>query len=385
MPTTKQLVYPIYILLITSLLSACGGGGGDGGGTRNIGPSISNTSPSTIDERTEATLSVSASDPDGSIREIRWLQQQGPRVAFTQSNNTITFTAPEVTEDTELLFSVDAVDDFGAISSVNIIVTVININRAPEAQDAQYNVNVNSSVTFNLMASDPDGDSLNYTITTQPGNGTLTLLDSATQQYSYEPDTDSLTPDSIEFEVSDGDLTDSATINFTVINTAKSSVMISGISAVSSIFDNHWIEITNISDQTVNLIDYQFKAAGIDISENTLKQFQASFNETELMAGVTVRYYFNVFGIDWLASENPMAERMTSSDSNVMPYWFNNGYIELLSSDNVNSYEMIHFGINDSKATNVSVLTTSYIPMITNQSVWQFYRSNLSTSWTPSE
>jgi hypothetical protein len=117
------------ILTISTLLfiiPACGGGG-DGSGNRNIGPTITNTSPATINEGEEATLSVSATDSDGFIREIRWRQTAGPGVSFTNGTDSITFDAPEVDADTVLSFSVDAVDDFGAIASLDFNVTVLNI------------------------------------------------------------------------------------------------------------------------------------------------------------------------------------------------------------------------------------------------------------------
>lgn len=116
----------IYTVTLMSLLAFIGlsdcGGGGSSGGTRNVGPVVTNTSPATIDEGTEATLNVEATDSDGSIREIRRLQLFGPNVSFTNGTSSITFQVPEVDMDTDIsILSVAAVDDVGVITSVEMI------------------------------------------------------------------------------------------------------------------------------------------------------------------------------------------------------------------------------------------------------------------------
>ena len=338
----------ITLLLSLSLLvQACGGGASNeiSDGARNIGPTVTNTSPSTINEREEATLSVEASDSDGTIREIRWFQLTGPSVSFTDGAETITFTVPEVTEDTLLSFSVDVVDNFGAISSADVEVTIININRAPVADAAAINVNFNDSVLFNLSASDPDDDMLMYSITQQPSFGTLTLEDEATQQYRYTPDTDSEAADSIEFTVSDGELSDSATINFTVITTKQAPLKITAISAPKTLFDPYWFEVTNLSDKAVDLSNFQLKSPGFDVNAQITGEYTANLSQFMLPAEQTVRVYLTVLDIPYLTQDG---SGIAANASNIAmsPVWHKNGFVELANLKD-QTVDMIHYGENE--------------------------------------
>ncbi|MBT8450248.1 MAG: hypothetical protein KJO69_11185, partial [Gammaproteobacteria bacterium] len=248
-----------FSLLLSTLvlLTACGGGAD--GGTRNLAPTITNTSPDTIDERTEATLSITASDPDGSIRQYRWLQNDGPRVSFNDGRSSITFEVPEVEEDTTARFSVDVVDDFGAISSLDIVVTFRNVNRAPVADTQQLTVDENSSIEFNLTASDLDGDTLSFSITEQPSAGSLALVDGDTQLYRYTPNQDSVADDQITFSASDSELSDSATISFDVVPVTTKALRITAFALANHWDDTRWVEISNKGTTSINLKAYTIR------------------------------------------------------------------------------------------------------------------------------
>ncbi len=79
-----------------------------------------------------------------------------------------------------------------------------------------------------LSGSDADGDSLTYSIVGVASNGTVTILDSATGEFSYTPDVDYNGSDSFTFQVIDSNSNtsniSSVTINILPVNDAPSAV-----------------------------------------------------------------------------------------------------------------------------------------------------------------
>jgi len=210
------------LLLTVGLTSLIACGGSSGGGTPpapNQGPSVSSDSPATINERAQTTLSVSATDSDGSIANYAWTQQSGPTVNTAGAGEQFTFTVPEVTEDTEISFDVTVTDDDGATASTIVTSTIIDINRAPSVTDSTVAIEINSSAEFTLSGDDPDGDAVTFTITQQPTTGTLELIDEPTRQYRFTPVEMSTASESLVFDVSDGELTSTATITLDVVDT----------------------------------------------------------------------------------------------------------------------------------------------------------------------
>lgn len=75
-------------------------------------------------------------------------------------------------------------------------------NRPPVASDSFYSVPEQGSLTGFMQATDPDGDSLVYRVTAQPGTGTLVEVDTRTGQFTYRPG--EVGTDSFSFRASDG-------------------------------------------------------------------------------------------------------------------------------------------------------------------------------------
>ncbi|MGD1881866.1 MAG: cadherin-like domain-containing protein [Paracoccaceae bacterium] len=92
-------------------------------------------------------------------------------------------------------------------------------NLAPDAQDDAVTAYTDTPIvidTADLVAndSDPEGDPVTVTGFTQPDHGTL--VDNGDGTWSYTPDTGYTGPDSFSYTITDGDLTDTATVNVTV-------------------------------------------------------------------------------------------------------------------------------------------------------------------------
>ena len=121
-------------LLILSALSlvGCGGGSGSEPNTntnnentaQNVAPSVSLTNQTVI-EKSEVTISASASDTDGTIQSYQWQQTSGINVELSNTtSNQLTFSAPSIVENTDLTFKVTVTDDDGAQTSESMTLTI---------------------------------------------------------------------------------------------------------------------------------------------------------------------------------------------------------------------------------------------------------------------
>ena len=76
-------------------------------------------------EKSAVTLTAVAADSDGEVTSYSWTQTAGTPVTLTGADTaTLSFTAPSVTEDTELTFSLSVTDDDEEAAAVSGIVTV---------------------------------------------------------------------------------------------------------------------------------------------------------------------------------------------------------------------------------------------------------------------
>jgi len=98
--------------------------------------------------------------------------------------------------------------------SESFTITVNDVNRAPTA-DAQVVATAEGTpVAVTLAGSDPDGDTLTFTIGQRPASGTLSV---SAPDVVYTPNTGFVGDDSFTFTASDGDLTSgAATVTVTV-------------------------------------------------------------------------------------------------------------------------------------------------------------------------
>ena len=94
-------------------------------------------------------------------------------------------------------------------------VTSIGANAFPLAvQDQSVVTNEDKSISITLLASDADGDSLTYTVVSQPSNGVLT---GTAPNLVYKPNAGFNGNDSFTFKANDGTTdTKEATIKITI-------------------------------------------------------------------------------------------------------------------------------------------------------------------------
>ncbi|MBW8184562.1 PKD domain-containing protein [Shewanella nanhaiensis] len=110
----------VSLFVTSALVSGCGSSDDNEPQVevKNTAPTLS-TNFTPVIEKSESTLSVSASDSDGSIASYLWEQTSGPELELTGiDSEQISFTAPMVSVDTTISFKVTVTDNEGATTSV---------------------------------------------------------------------------------------------------------------------------------------------------------------------------------------------------------------------------------------------------------------------------
>ena len=135
-------------------------------------PPVANAGPvQSVNEGVTVSLDGSASsDPDGDPLIYTWIAPAGIILSSATADKP-TFTAPEVSTDTDFKFSLIVNDGTVDSPADEVVITVLQVNKAPVANAGpDQSVNEGASATLNGSASsDPDGDPITYKWKTVPG------------------------------------------------------------------------------------------------------------------------------------------------------------------------------------------------------------------------
>jgi hypothetical protein len=135
----KKTLSLLFVIALGPLV-ACGGGGGGSDPAppvpvANIAPNaVVAANFSVFGGEAVSLIGTESNDADGSISSYSWTQTAGsPTVTLTDAATaTASFTAPDVTADTDLTFELLVTDNDGATSTATIVVSV-NLDEAPVA------------------------------------------------------------------------------------------------------------------------------------------------------------------------------------------------------------------------------------------------------------
>ncbi len=151
----------------------------------NTPPTITTADDQTVDEKLEVSLNASASDSDGDVSSLEWVQLSGTSVTLINANtSTASFVAPDLDALEIFQFQVTATDNDGDQTSDTINVSVTP-NAAP-AVDAGSDVEAieQSEVTLSASASDSDG-TIEIIDWTQTAGTTATLSNTSSISPSF--------------------------------------------------------------------------------------------------------------------------------------------------------------------------------------------------------
>ncbi|HSH16914.1 MAG TPA: Ig-like domain-containing protein, partial [Verrucomicrobiae bacterium] len=189
-----------------------------GGGT-GVGVPTANPRTVTTNEDTTVSFTLTGSDPEGAPLTFSVLS--GPingTLAFvgptTINSATVEYT-PKANYNGPDSFQFRVVDPDNNSASATVGITVLPVNDPPNAVDDSRNTDAGESVTINVLSndSDPDGDPLTVTAVGSPANGTAGTNGTTVL---YTPASGFIGTDTFSYTISDGTLTDSATIRVNV-------------------------------------------------------------------------------------------------------------------------------------------------------------------------
>ncbi|WP_338091655.1 retention module-containing protein, partial [Pectobacterium punjabense] len=185
------------------------GNGGTTTSTVSIGVRPVNDAPVTADqsiatdEDTPVSGTIVATDVDGDTLSYT-VNTQPANGTLTLDGTTGAYTyTPGANFNGNDRFVVTVSDGNGGTTTSTVSIGVRPVNDAPVTADQSIATDEDTPVSGTIVATDVDGDTLSYTVGTQPQHGTLTL-DGATGQYTYTPAQDYNGNDRFIVTVSDG-------------------------------------------------------------------------------------------------------------------------------------------------------------------------------------
>lgn len=170
-------------------------------------PVLDSIGAKTVEEGSLLSFSISATDPD---EDALSYSATGLPTGATLSSGSFSWT-PGYEQAGAYLVTL-SVSDGELTDSETITITVSNVNRAPVLDPiGNKAVGINGSLSFTISGSDPDGDSVAYSVQGLPAGASFTG-----QSFGWSPVYEQIGSYSVTFLISDSALTDSETITITV-------------------------------------------------------------------------------------------------------------------------------------------------------------------------
>ena len=164
------------------------------------------------DEDTVITGQVTGSDIDGDDLNFTLREDPSNGSVTVNSDGTFEYVGDQDFSGTDSF--VVLVDDGRVGDFATVTVTVNPVNDAPVAADLAVSGDEDTVITGQVTATDADGDDLTFALASGPSDGTVTVNGDGT--FSYQGDENFNGSDSFTVTVTDGELTDTATVSVTV-------------------------------------------------------------------------------------------------------------------------------------------------------------------------
>ena len=145
---------------------------------------------------------LTATDADGQVLTFTLVSNGSKGTAsVTSSTGRFTYTPHPNASGTDT-FTFRVSDGIDVSNVATITVNIANTNDAPTVADATLATPLGTALTAAFPASDADGDTLTFTITRSPRNGTLVVNGNGT--FTYTPSAGFTGTDSFRFRATDG-------------------------------------------------------------------------------------------------------------------------------------------------------------------------------------
>ncbi|TYS67786.1 tandem-95 repeat protein [Sutcliffiella horikoshii] len=166
----------------------------------NDGPVIPNYTFST-QEDSPLVANVVAVDADGDPLTYTLQFQASNGVAVVNPDGTFTYT-PDVNFNGTDVFTILVSDGQGGTAVSTVTIDVLSVNDPPVTSDLTFTINEDIILSNQIVAVDPDGDPLTFSLQNPPLNGSVTVNSDGT--FTYVPDIDFNGMDTFTVLVSDG-------------------------------------------------------------------------------------------------------------------------------------------------------------------------------------
>jgi len=229
----------------------------------NHAPVITSTAVTTGTAGTAYTYTVTATDPDGDTLTYS-LTTNPTGMTINSATGVITWTPTAAGSENVIITVSDGTD---SITQSFTITVAEALNQAPVITPiTDYTLTLGGTFSYTVTATDPDGDTLTYSLSTYPTGMTI---DSATGVITWIPT--SVVSYSVTIEVSDGDLTDVQTFTVTVLEIPNKAPVISPIADATIILGETFSYTATATDPDGDTLTYSLTTnpTGMTINSTT--------------------------------------------------------------------------------------------------------------------
>ncbi len=267
-------------------------------GSVNDAPVITSEAPTTATEGVEYQYSIQVNDPDDANNgtDLIFTPVLVPEGMSVSNMGLVTWTPANGVESANVEVQVRDGGESGALpDSQSWTITVSPVNDAPEITEGASvalpaTEDVQATLTLNATDIDNSGAELTWSVQSAPVNGVAAMSGTGnSQSLTYTGNADFNGTDSFVVAVSDGDLTDTITVNVTVAAVNDAAVFTSTpvTSATEGQLYSYQAAATDVDGDTLNF-SLPVKPVGMSINSTTGEMTWTPANGVE-SANVTVR------------------------------------------------------------------------------------------------